>query len=105
MASKSVTRRRESAAIRHENAHRAFGEGFLYVPPGRSRTREELAETLAEGFIASATAAQEMRQDTRDELMAEELGGPFVRGPRDSGFGIEHEVMRDSLATVLRVRR
>ncbi len=56
------------------------GEAFLPDPQqgGASSTRDDLAETLAEEYLASATSGEEQGQDVRDQVVAEELGGPFV---------------------------
>lgn len=36
------------------------------------------AESFAEEFIASATAAEPVQEDARDEVVDEEQGGPFL---------------------------
>ena len=55
------------------------GEAFLHDPMGGpARTRDDLAETLAEEFLQSATSAEEAGEEVRDELVDEELGGPFL---------------------------
>jgi len=55
------------------------GDAFLPDPgTGPIRAADELAETLAEEFLESATSAEEVTEDVRDALMAEELGGPFI---------------------------
>jgi hypothetical protein len=40
--------------------------------------REDDAESFAEEFIASATAAEPVQEDARDEVVDEEQGGPFL---------------------------
>lgn len=55
------------------------GEAFVPDPHGGpARTRDALAEELAEEYLESATSAEEVGEDVRDELVPEELGGPFV---------------------------
>ena len=55
------------------------GEAFLPDPgSGPIRARDELAELVAEEFLQSATSAEESSEDVRDEIVAEELGGPFL---------------------------
>jgi hypothetical protein len=50
--------------------------------------RDAFAETLAEAFVASATSGEEeTREDLRDELTIEELGGPFVVTAAQEEFG------------------
>lgn len=39
---------------------------------------DNLAETLAEEFLVAATSAEEASEDVRDEVVTEELGGPFL---------------------------
>ncbi len=66
------------------------GDAFV---PDVARTHERLvddeAESYAEEFIAEATSAEHVGADARDEMIAEELGGPFlelVRDPRAKTF-------------------
>lgn len=55
------------------------GNAFI---PDVVRTHEPLkddeAEAYAEEVIASATSAEYMGEDARDEMVDEELGGPFL---------------------------
>jgi hypothetical protein len=64
------------------------GEAFLPDPEqgGRARTADDLAEELAEEFVRSATSAEEAGADARDEVLPEELGGPFVEVPASEEF-------------------
>jgi hypothetical protein len=57
------------------------GEAFLPDPRdgGPTRTRDDLAEMMAEDFLASASSGEEQGQARRDAVVAEELGGPFVQ--------------------------
>jgi hypothetical protein len=43
-----------------------------------SRTDDDLAEELGEEFIAGATSGEAEGQDTRNQAVPEERGGPFV---------------------------
>jgi hypothetical protein len=45
---------------------------------GRARTDDVLAESLAEEFLSSATSAEEVNEEVRDEVLPEEFGGPFI---------------------------
>ena len=57
------------------------GEAFIHDPHGGpASTCEVLAESLAEGFVCSATNAQEITEDARDVVLVEELGGLSVDG-------------------------
>lgn len=55
--------------------------GDAFVPDvARSHERliDDAAEAFAEEFIATATSAEFVAEDARDEMLAEELGGPFL---------------------------
>ncbi len=57
------------------------GEAFLPDPRdgGPTRTRDDLAEMMAEEYLASASSGEEQGQERRDRVVAEELGGPFIQ--------------------------
>lgn len=57
------------------------GEAFLPDPQagGPARSRDDLAEMMAEDFVASASSGEEQGENERDRIVAEELGGPFVQ--------------------------
>lgn len=61
------------------------GDAFV---PDVARNHERLvddeAESYAEEFIAEATSAEYVGEDARDEMVAEELGGPFLELVRDT---------------------
>jgi len=63
-------------------------DAFLPDPEegGPARTDDDLAETLAEEFVAAATSAEEASEDVRDEVLPEELGGPFLEVPASDEF-------------------
>jgi hypothetical protein len=55
------------------------GDAFLPDPgEGPARIKDDLAEGLAEGFLASATSAEDSLPETFENEVPEELGGPFV---------------------------
>jgi hypothetical protein len=61
-------------AMRPDDGHAFlpdFGEGPMF-------TTDQMAETLAEEFLSSATSAEESGEDYRDAVFPEEYGGPFV---------------------------
>lgn len=64
------------------------GTAFLPDPMqgGRSFARDDLAEQMAEEFVLSATGAEDAGQDRRNEVMTEELGGPFLEMSADETF-------------------
>jgi len=72
----------DGAPARHAAKRSDPGAAFLPDPYDRARpparAADPLAESLAEDYIASATSAEEIGQDERDEVQTEELGGPFT---------------------------
>ena len=71
--------RPRSIVMNKEHKHPDSGDAFL-----PDATREHMpipaadAESFAEEFIASATAAEAVQEDARDEVVDEEQGGPFL---------------------------
>ncbi len=60
---------------------------FLPDPgEGPAHVDDDLAESLAEEFIAAATSAEEATEDVRDEVLPEEMGGPFLEVPASEEF-------------------
>jgi hypothetical protein len=45
---------------------------------GPAHIKDDLAESLAEEYIQSATRGSEADDDTLDGLVPEEIGGPFI---------------------------
>ena len=63
------------------------GRAFLPDPRGGSAfARDDLAEQMAEEFLMSATGAEDAGQDSRNEMLTEELGGPFVETSAEETF-------------------
>lgn len=55
------------------------GEAFIHDPgSGPARTRDELAEMVAEEYVASAISGEEVMFSDRDETAPEEYGGPYT---------------------------
>lgn len=55
------------------------GDAFIVDPEGGpSRTRDELAELVAEEYVASALGGEEVMFSDRDETAPEEYGGPYT---------------------------
>jgi hypothetical protein len=62
-------------------------DAFLRVRSGDvSFTKDDLAEELAEGFLGSATSGEDQGLLTRDRVVDEEMGGPFVISPAKREF-------------------
>ncbi len=45
---------------------------------GPSRAPDDLAETLAEDFVASATTGGNVDDEVMNQIVSEEIGGPFL---------------------------
>ncbi|MCA9592286.1 MAG: hypothetical protein KC776_03220 [Myxococcales bacterium] len=55
------------------------GHAFIRDPEGgAAHSRDALAEGLAETFLESATSGEEQAEEVMNELVSEELGGPFL---------------------------
>ncbi len=66
---------------RHRHSEPPDG-GDAFIPDvarSHERLTDDAAEAFAEEFIASATSAECVGEDARDEMLAEELGGPFAQ--------------------------
>ena len=69
-----------------EHSHRMHAEprtddGNAFVPDpgsGPARVKDDLAELVAEEYIASAIAGEEVTYDDRDRVLTEEFGGPYL---------------------------
>ncbi len=91
-------------------------EGRAFLPDpydgagAPARTGQNLAETLAEEYVSSATAAEEITEDQRDEVQTEELGGPFTETSAQEEFATEPDASnpidaeREPFPTVTRPR-
>ena len=54
-------------------------EAFIPDPgDGRARTSDDLAESLAEDYLRAATSGEDLSDERSDEVVPEEMGGPFV---------------------------
>jgi len=45
---------------------------------GPARAPDDLSEALAEEFVEAATSGEDQDEETRDAIVPEEVGGPFV---------------------------
>ena len=55
------------------------GNAFMPDPEsGPARIQDDLAESLAEDFLEAATRGEEVAEDVREQIVPEELGGPFL---------------------------
>jgi hypothetical protein len=53
---------------------------------GAVRTSDDLAEALGEDFVLAATTGENMNGDDFDQVVSEEIGGPFVETSGDEEF-------------------
>jgi hypothetical protein len=53
---------------------------------GPAHVSDDLAESLAEDFVQSAVSGQEGDERHQDEVVPEELGGPFVETTAEEEF-------------------
>jgi hypothetical protein len=61
------------------NRRKDDGDAFFPDPSGgRAKVADDLAEALAEGYLASATSAEEQGEEEHEREVEEEIGGPFV---------------------------
>lgn len=49
-----------------------------FFPESSAHTDDTLAENLAEEYLESATSGEERGEEAMNELVAEEIGGPFI---------------------------
>jgi hypothetical protein len=63
------------------HAHSRPDDANAFMPDpdgGPAHIKDDLAESLAEEYIQSATRGSEADDDTLDGLVPEEIGGPFI---------------------------
>jgi hypothetical protein len=68
---------------------RDSADAFLPDPASGAYIPVDDAESMAEEFIASATSAAFVLEDSRNEISADEIGGPFV----DDDETVDREVL------------
>jgi hypothetical protein len=100
----SVEERTMTKSPKHKNPvarHERPDSGDAFIPDpgeGPARTRDDLAEELAEEFLISATSAEESLPDALDSELPEERGGPFVfsSGKQEFARGTDPSNPRDA---------
>lgn len=68
--------------MRSRQPSRPEDRAFLPTEPGAPFAADDV-EYLAEEFIASATSAESVGEDARNESVIDELGGPFLEEEQD----------------------
>lgn len=72
-------------AQRHERSD--DGNAFIPDPEGGpAHTPDDLAESLAEDFLQAATSGEDVAEESGDEVVPEELGGPFIETSASEEF-------------------
>ena len=96
-APESAKMRRPMGVERNVHGSRSDdGEAFIHDPQGGpARSRDDLAEDLAESFLGGATSGQD---DVHDEMLTEELGGPFIEGRASMEFADDIDESNPSYA-------
>jgi hypothetical protein len=71
----------------HRQGRTDDADAFIPDPEGGpARTSDDLAESLAEEFLESATSGEDMAEEMQNEIVPEELGGPFVESTAEQEF-------------------
>jgi hypothetical protein len=84
---KTSPRRSNKAPLNKPRERPDSGDAFFPDPgDGPARTKEPLAQELAEEYLETATSGEETGTELRDAAMDEEEGGPFVVSPASREF-------------------
>jgi hypothetical protein len=79
----------QKKAIKVQRHHQRSDDGNAFIPDpegGPARTDDDLAETLAEGFVLGATQDEDGEDAALEGLVPEEIGGPFVETSASAEF-------------------
>jgi hypothetical protein len=72
-------------------ARKDDANAFITEADAATGTPDDLAEHLAEEFLRSASSGEDMEEDARDEVLVEEIGGPFIESGPEEEFGTSLE--------------
>jgi len=62
-------------------------DAFIRNPDdGPIRVDDDLAEELAEEFVYAATSGEDQAEEAMDQMVPEEIGGPFIETSGDEEF-------------------
>jgi hypothetical protein len=65
-------------------------DAFIPDPgEGPAHTSDDLAEVLAENYLASATSGEDTSDEVLDQVVSEEIGGPFIETTGEDEFATE----------------
>jgi hypothetical protein len=90
-ATPSVTDGARSRPTPSHTYHQRSDDGNAFMPDpgeGPARIRDDLAENLAEDYLQAATQGMEVEED-HDQIVPEELGGPFVETSAAEEFALD----------------
>jgi hypothetical protein len=78
---------RQEIPMARQRRNTRDGDAFIRESDQVSGAHDDLAEYLAEGFLLSAVSGESSEEDTRDQVVEEELGGPFIEASSVQEFG------------------
>jgi hypothetical protein len=79
-------------------------DAFMRDPEGGPAViDDDLAETLAEEYLQAATSGEDMTEEVLDQVVSEEIGGPFVETSAADEFatGTDDSNPEDAMAEPL----
>lgn len=80
--------RKLTRSVPRSKGRRDSGDAFIREPQsGPVRVDDDLAKKLACDFLGCAVSAHDEVESTNDEVVPEELGGPFVTTSGKTEFG------------------
>lgn len=78
-------------------AHRRSDDAQAFLPDPDERgwgpVSDDLAETLGEGFVAAATTGENVEDEVLDQVVPEEIGGPFIETRDTQEFALGSDEM------------
>ena len=71
----------------HRHGRTDDADAFIPDPEGGpARIPDDLAESLAEEFLESATSGEDVAEERQNQIVPEELGGPFLESSAEQEF-------------------
>lgn len=109
VATKLTMARRDDGERKPTSRRPDDGDAFLRDPQsGPAHSNDDLADSLAEDFLSSATSGEESTEEAHDQFLAEELGGPFIEGRASAEFANDtdesnpEDAVREPFPTAMR---
>jgi hypothetical protein len=71
------------------HAHQRSDDANAFMPDpedGPARIADDLAENMAEEYLQSATSGEDAAEESQDQIVPEEIGGPFVETSGEEEF-------------------